>query len=469
MPHTNIFAVTVALVLMVSEATAQDPGHLSRSLPGPAMSPTTTGDSLAVLLKLAGAVNPSITAAADLVIAAQARVRAAGARSDPVLMLGAVNVPVRNLSLSDEDMTMKMIGIEQNFPYRGKLTLRRRIAELQAVAAAASADAVRLTVFRDLKTAWYELEYMNTAIDIVSRKGVALTDVSKAANARYSTGVGPQQDVLRATLEATRLNESANEILAKRAAAVARINELLDRPTETPVSKPSLSRALQRAALDSGSLTSFVSRELGASVAGSPLPRLVELQTLAIELNPELRARAAMVSASEAELDLARKEHLPDIDVSLQYGQRSGYFMTPEGTRTSRSDMISAVVSIPIPVQRRNRQSAEVAATRATANSVVAAQRAAQNQIRSKVARLYSDITHERTLLALFVGAVIPQGLASVSAALANYQAGTGDLTSVLTTKAAVFDLELAYQRALVDFGQKTAELEAVVGKELIP
>ena len=443
--------------------------HLAeRDMPDIVTSSRAPDDSLEFFLRLAATTNPSIKAANDLAIAAKARIRSAAARPDPVLMLGVINVPLRSLNFSEDDMTMKMVGIEQNLPYRGKLALRRRIADLQAIAAEASADSVRLAVFRDIKTAWYELEYTNAALDVARRNGAVLAGVSNVATARYAAGAGMQQDVLRATLEATRLNENANLLLEARTAVTARMNEFLDRPTETTVTQPFLSPTLRRAALDTGSSTSFVSRELGARVAGSPLPPLGDLQTLAIELNPDLRARAAMVASSEAEVELARKEYLPDIDVSLQYGQRSGYMTAGDGSRTSRSDMISAIVSIPIPIQRKNKQSAEFAGMRATARSVSSDQRAAQNQIRAQVARLYSDISHQRTLLALFVRAVMPQGRASVAAAMANYQAGRGDLTSLLAAQTAVFDLELGYQRALADFGQKVAELEAVVGKELI-
>lgn len=463
-----ISAASAALVLIGVVAKAQDaPRVAHQRLPAIAARPTATGDSLSILLQMAGAVNPSIKAADDLVVAARARIAPAATRPDPMLMLGAINVPVRSLNFSEEDMTMKMVGIQQNLPYRGKLGLRRRIAELKAVAAEASAVSVRVGVIRDVKTAWYELEYMDAALDVARRTGAVLSDVSNVATARYSSGVGMQQDVLRATLEATRLNETANALLEGKAAATARVNALLDRPTETPIIRPFVSPTLLRAALDSGS-SSFVSRELGASIARSSLPPLAELQTLAMELNPDLRAKAAMVAGSEAELELARKEYLPDIDVSLQYGQRSGYMIAGDGTRTSRSDMLSAVVTIPIPIQRKNKQSAEVAAMRATASSVLSDQRATQNQVRAEVARLYSDITHQRTLLALFVRSVIPQGRASVASAMANYQAGRGDLTSLLAAQTAVFDLELGYQRALADFAQKLAELEAVVGKELI-
>lgn len=449
-------------------ADAQDHRLTERDLPGMVPSSRAVDDSLGDLLKLAAATNPSVNAARDLAVAARKRISVAGARPDPVLMLGAINVPVRSLNFSEEPMTMKMVGIGQNLPYRGKLGLRRRIAELNAIAAEASAVGISVAVARDIKSAWYELAYLNAALDLARRNEAVLSAVSNVATARYSAGVGMQQDVLRATLEATRLNEGANTLVEGRSAAIAKLNELLNRPTETPVMNPRLSARLMQAALDSGHSSRFASRELGASVVGSPLPALADLQALALELNPDLRAKAAMVAASATELELSRKEYLPDIDVQLQYGQRSGYMTAGDGSRTARSDMISAVVSIPIPIQRGNKQSADVAATRATASSVLSDQTASRNRVQAEVARLYSDIGHQRTLLALFVRAVIPQGEASVRAAMANYQAGSGDLTAVLAAQTVVFDLELGYQRALTDFAQKLAELEAVVGKELI-
>ncbi len=467
--HRLIVVVSTALAVTTGDPANAQVHHVdTRDMPGIPTATRAADDSLSVLLKLADMSNPSIKAANDLAAAAKARIRPAGTRPDPVLMLGAINVPVRSLNFSEDEMTMKMVGIEQNLPYRGKLRLRRRIAALQAIATEASAQSVRLTVFREIRTAWYELQYTNGALDVASRTASVLAAVSSVATARYSTGVGMQQDVLRSTLEATRLNETVNALREGKVALVAKVNALLDRPTEGQLPNPSVSPALLGAAPDTGSSTSFVSRDLGASIAGSPLPSLTELQALAIELNPESRAKTAMVAAGAAELELARKEYLPDVDVSLQYGQRSGFMTAGDGTRTSRSDMISAVVSIPIPIQRKNRQSAEVAATRATASSAFSEQRATQNQIRAEVTRLYSDITHQRTLLALFVRAVIPQGRASVAAAMASYQAGRGDLASLLNAQTAVFDLELGYQRALADFAQKIAELEAVVGKELI-
>jgi len=87
----------------------------------------------------------------------------------------------------------------------------------------------------------------------------------------------------------------------------------------------------------------------------------------------------------------------------------------------------------------------------------------------AEVARLYSDITHSRTQLALYVKAIIPQGQATLGSSTASYQAGAGDLLPVLSAQTILFELETSYHRALTDFAQKIAELEAVVGKEILP
>ncbi|MEP6906019.1 MAG: TolC family protein, partial [Gemmatimonadales bacterium] len=357
--------------------------------------PATDGQedaTLASLIQRATIANPSLTAAQNRVAAARARIRPAGARPDPMLMLGVVNVPVKSFSFTDEDMTMKMIGIEQNLPYPGKLGLRQKVAELEADAAAATAEGVRLRVVRDVSSAYYELSYIDAALQVADRNSILLGDVVRVANGRYSAGVGMQPDVLRATLEATRLNDGANSLREERRAVLAKLNALLARPSETSITAPSIPQSLVRAAVSATADIRFASQELGASATGSTLPPLTDLQSLALRLNPDVRARAAMVAAGNAQLALARKEFLPDVDLSIQYGLRSGSAVMASGDRVSRSDMISAVVTIPIPLQRGRKQNAGVAASAADLSALEAEQRDAENTARAEVARLYSDI-----------------------------------------------------------------------------
>lgn len=449
----GIAAVLLSLAASPSASTAQSAGDGEV-------------DSLA---RRALAINPAIHAAEQRTAAARARISAAGAREDPTLMAGVVNLPARSLSFGDDEMTMKMIGIEQVFPYRGKLGLKERVAMREAEAAAAAADTVRLATVRDVKSAYYELAYLDQALAIAERTRDVLADIRSVAEGRYSVGRGTQQEVLRVTLDATRLNESANSLRLERATALARLNSLIDRPSDTQVSSPKIPQRIAAAAVSqpAGNIR-FSSQSLGASAADSPLPPLSEVQALAIQTSPVLRGFQAMIATKTAERELARKDFLPDIGVSLQYGQRSGYTVAAHGGRASRSDMISAVVSIPIPLQKRRKQNALASAAGSEQAAVEADRSAAENSVRAQVARLYADMEHSRTQLALYVKAILPQGQAALASATGAYQSATGDLVAVLNAQGTIFDYETGYYRALTDFAQKLAELEALVGKEVL-
>jgi hypothetical protein len=65
-----------------------------------------------------------------------------------------------------------------------------------------------------------------------------------------------------------------------------------------------------------------------------------------------MQAEAAQVEASRKEVDLARQAYKPGWMLELTYGQRVGE--DPEGD--SRSDMLSAMVSVDLPLFRDKRQ-----------------------------------------------------------------------------------------------------------------
>jgi len=385
-------------------------------------------------------------------------------------MLGVLNLPARHPSFTADDMTMKMIGVEQVLPYRGKLGLRTLVAKRDAEVAAAASDSVRLATIREVKSTYYDLAFADQAIAIAERSHAVLNDIVTVARGRYSAGRGTQAEVLRANLEATRLNESVNALREERAGALATLNALLDRPSETPFQSPAIGERIAGAAV-SRSLNNirFISQALGASAADSPLPPLAELQEIAVRSSPVLRASAAMIDAKTAEVELARKESLPDIALSLQYGQRSGSTTTSHGSSMPRADMISAVVSIPIPLQKGRKQDAIVSATNSELQALQSERAALTNSVRAQVARLYADIEHNRTQLALYVKAILPQGRATLTSATGNYQSGNGDLIPVLSAQETIFDYETGYYRSLTDFAKKIAELEALVGKEVLP
>ena len=92
-----------------------------------------------------------------------------------------------------------------------------------------------------------------------------------------------------------------------------------------------------------------------------------------------------------------------------------------------------------------------------------------RNEIRASVARLHADLERQRAQLALYKGSIIPQGRASLTSAMASYQVGRVPFLTLLDSQATLFNYETEYFRVLTEFAKALAELERVVGTEILP
>lgn len=440
--HLVVRAIAGALVALVW-------APIVRSQTGP--------NDLDSLIRIGLARNPAVRVAVESQRAARARIGPAGAWADPVLGLGVTDLPIARPGFYD-DFTMKVARVTQTLPLAGAPSARGRAAQREADAAGYRVDAMRLDLVERIKDAYYELAYLDRALAIIRASHVVLTDLARASEARYAAGTGGLEDALKARIEAARLADDAVALSAQRSAALAQLNAVLDRPSDESVDSVVVPMAIVRAASpDSAAGVTFVSPVLGAVAAHSPLPPLAELQEEAERSSPELREHESMIAADAARVDLARKERFPDVDVSLEYDQRSGF-----------PDFVTAMVSLPIPIHGGRKQGQMVVEARSQLAADEAQHHASVNDVRAMVAGQYADVERARTELALYTKAVLPQANASLHSATAGYQAGRGNFASVLAAQAAVFEYETNSYRALTDFAKGVAKLERTVGKEIL-
>ncbi|MGH7636915.1 MAG: TolC family protein, partial [Gemmatimonadaceae bacterium] len=248
--------------------------------------------------------NPRLAAAREHVAAARSRVAPAGAWADPMLMAGIQNLPVsrgtargHGASTGPEPMTMKMLGIGQTVPFPGKTSLRSSAARAEVEAAEARLATVRLTIRREVLDAYHDLAAARSVLTLVDRRQQVAASVLPAAEARYVAGTAAQSDVLKARTEAAFLVEERNVARQQERVALARLN----------------------AALDRSSATAVRTEDVSPGVAASALPPLDSLIAIGLQANPRLRERRAIIAAQTAQAALARREHLPDFHVAVQY------------------------------------------------------------------------------------------------------------------------------------------------------
>jgi outer membrane protein TolC len=353
---------------------------------------------------------------------------------------------------------MNTVRLTQTFPFPGKLSLAEHAAREDESAAAATAGQIKLDAVRDMKTAYYELAFAQEERAIVDRTGTLIEGLIGVAQARYTVGTGVQADVLGARVNAARLGEVAAMVDAEERDALARLNAMLDRPSDTPVGSAVIPpRLIRLAGADSAAPVRFKSSALGAPPVGSPLLPVDSLQALAVAQSPMLHAHEARIAAQERRVALAEKAHLPDFDVSVEYDERPNF-----------PNYVSAFVSIPLRLQRGRKQDQDVVGARAELAALHAEHTAELNTLRQRIASLASDAERARTQVALSLKAVLPQAHASLESATASYQSGRADFTAVSGAQTILFTYETAYARAVADFATTIAQLESVVGTEVV-
>ncbi|MEX2282272.1 MAG: TolC family protein [Gemmatimonadota bacterium] len=413
------------------------------------------GGELDSLIAVAVAHHPTLEAAQARVRAARARVQPSGSLPDPRAGIGVMNLPV-NASGYD-DMTMNTLIVGQMVPYPGRLRLQRELASAEVMAEEAARFGLKGDIERDVRFSYYDIVYAGHALRVLAHSQQVTIGLTQNAESRYATGAIPQRDILRLQAEAGRIAEEAAMVSEERRAAIARLSALLGGAAAVHLTGD-IPETIKAAAVagDPGRIR-FVSADLGARVADSPLRSVPLLQQAALSANPELRLDDARIAAQLIRVRLAEQAHLPDFDVELQYGQRP-----------SRSDMVSLMVSVPLPVRRASRQEQELAAARADLAALLSERAARVLELHADIAEVYSELEALRAQLALYVRSIIPQGRAAFESAASGYATGRAEFATLLESRSAIFEYEFAYERGLATFAKKLAELERLVGSEVL-
>lgn len=179
--------------------------------------------------------NPEIQAAQRRGEALRARIPQAGALDDPVLGVGAMNLPTNTFRFNQVDMTMKQLTLSQKFPFPGKLRLQAEIASYEAEIGAEDIHEVENRVISQVKQAFYDLYFIDRATAITERNKTLLAEFVKIADSKYRVGTGIQQDVILAQVEQSKIFDQLIQLEQQRGSAAIRLNTLLNLPPESPV------------------------------------------------------------------------------------------------------------------------------------------------------------------------------------------------------------------------------------------
>ena len=208
-----------------------------------AQSYSTNGDEqLAVYIARAVENNPAVRESFARYRSSLQRLPQVSALPDPMI---AVTQFARSPETRVGPQTT-MFSISQRFPWFGKLSDREKVAAKEAAVLAALHEADKAEVVRQVKRAYYDLAYVDTATGITNEDLELLRHYETLAQARYGQGLGLQQAVVKLQCprhEANADGDRISEIFTRK-----RVKELLE---EVVISiQPDFDRLVRLAAFE---------------------------------------------------------------------------------------------------------------------------------------------------------------------------------------------------------------------------
>src|SRR5712692_5791666 len=175
--------------------------------------------------------NPEIQAARSRFEAATKRPSQAGALPEPTVSYTNFGVGHPFSRLNGSEFAYQGFGVSQELPFPGKLALASEEAKREAESVQQNYLSVVVDVTARLKVAYYEWLTVQKAIELTRRHSDLLSRFEEIARNRYTVGKGLQQDVLKAQLEVSALEQQLAMLDEKRQRAEAEIASLLAAPT----------------------------------------------------------------------------------------------------------------------------------------------------------------------------------------------------------------------------------------------
>src|SRR6516165_6543695 len=191
---------------------------------------------LSALLSEADQNNPQIQAAKQEWHSMQQMPSQVSTLPDPQVAIQQVNVgsPRPFAGFTNSDFAYIGLGASQDFPYPGKLKLRRELANKDAEISQQKVEVLRRAVLSDLKMVYFRVAFLTKQSAILEGDRELLQQMEQAAEVKYRSGIGNQQEVLQAQLEQTKLLREITANRLENGKLQAELKQLLGRTQASP-------------------------------------------------------------------------------------------------------------------------------------------------------------------------------------------------------------------------------------------
>jgi outer membrane protein TolC len=367
----------------------------------------------------------SMQAAQSSVRASSQAVVGAGQLPDPMLKAGVDNLPINGsqaFTIGQDFMTMRRIGIEQEWVSPEKRRLRTELATREVDRERAGYLVQLVNVREQTASAWLNAAYAKKALSLQQELADHMAHELSATQASYRGAKASAADVTQAQLM---LAQTRDQLLKAQ-------------------------QTLQTALIGLSRWTAATVPDISGD---PPAPQSVVASLPPEELQrvePALINASSEIAVADADTAVAQSNRSPNWTWEVAYQQRGGQY----------SNMVSVGVSIPIPLNRRDRQDRDTAVKAELGTKARLMYEDAQRQVDADIRNLSATLASGRERIASLNASLLPAADQRLQLSTAAYRAGTGSLADTFAARRAVLDARLQVLDLQRDVSLTWARLE---------
>ena len=398
--------------------------------------PQPTRITLDDAISLALSNSPSLKATRTQIAQSKAQEVTANLRPNPVLSWDSQFIPIFDPGSFSSDTLNNLQQFDVGVGYlfeRGRKRQNRLKAAQDATAVTESqvTDAERTLTF-NVAQQFINALLANSNLQFAQEDLNSFQQTASISEQRYKAGDISEGDLLKIKLQMLQFQTDVT------AAQVARVQAL-----------GSLRQLIGYSALPRN-------YDVAGDLNYQPLTAgLDDLQALALQTRPDLRAAKQGITAAQSQISLAKANGKQDLNATINYSHVSGLSST------------SLFFNIPLPIFNRNQ--GEIARTRSALNQAQFSAQGAEDTVMTDVMNAYEATATNQEVVKLYTSGYLKQAEDSRNISEYAYRGGAATLLDFLDAQRSYRATQLAYRQALAAYMLSLEQLRQAVGTRNLP
>lgn len=360
---------------------------------------------------------------------------------DPKVSIGLANLAVNGFDFGQEGMTQAKVGISQMFPRGDSLGIKSQQLKIQSEAFPYQRKDRESKVAVTVGSLWLDAYRVQQSIALIEKNRSLFLQLVDVAEVSYSSALGKtrQQDIVRAQLELTRLEDRLNLLAQQQNRYEGMLSQWL-----TTLSSENSSADEILSSADVALHNIVLSQQLPEiDLFNSDLvaqKTWLKPMTLVqyFSNHPAVLAIDKKIQATKTGIHLAQQKYKPEWGVNASYGYRGD-----DAMGSSRADLFSVGVTFDVPLFTENRQDNELKSAISATEAVKTEKILLLRQLLGSYSSAKGRLLRLKERQKLYKSRLLPQIHDQAEASLSAYTNDDGDFSEVVRSRIAVLNAEI--------------------------